>query len=1624
MSLHPMHSNQFSARILSLLKAMLFSAVIIVSFYSSAEAQQLPPYLVTYGKDAKANEGDDDFRQTIFIKLKGSQQDTLWLRIFDPDCGGQIDKSFGGWDTKTRFTLYGGEGAYSAKGITLPNADEKALNSGKVLASEEFGDASKYDAEWFTLGALIPSQGEKVGNDIWFRLNVVTTAGNDANLYNVDVSSNQYYNTGKGDAALLNYKVTAQITKNDQQIVLRFSPQGKSKLMLNDFDLAGAKYYAETALRSNITLKSSADGVWNTNELVLDENEALDAVSVTIGLGNEVPNDVSFYVTDAAGEPIPVQLPLERIIKNTPPEIKYSVVPLADCYSVVFDAKETVDKDKNPITFLWNFGDGTTSTGRRAVHKYAKQDSYTVTLLASDNSGAVWHSSFVKFPMVFNKLPVPEFSIPAVAAINEDIVFDAGKSYDPDGSIKSYFWQFGDKKQGIGKVLTHQYDRAGEYEITLRIEDNSNSPCSFSELTKRIKINASPVASAGQYATVSPGEKVSFDASASKDPDGTIISYVWDFGDGTKGSGIKAPHAYEKPGVYTATLTVTDNAGVKNSTAVDKVNTKVNASPKAKTVLDFTVAEGELFSLDGSESTDPDGFITDFEWDFGDGTTGKGEKVSHYFDKYGKYKVRLKVYDETATQNNWDTTSLVVTVNRQPKALAGKNVIVTQSVVKLDALSSQDQDGKIQKFQWDFDDGKTSDKPVTEHVFEKPGAYKVKLKVEDNAGAENSAASDEIEVVINKKPVAKAGNNRLIAPGDMTTLDATGSYDLDGAIANYTWTISDGRSFTEPKKKISFDKPGIYRVQLRVQDNTLQAEAVDFDEFEIRVNAQPVAIAGNDFLIAPGDPITLDASRSYDPDGAITRFNWKLTDGREFTSMKVPLVFDKPGIVYAVLTIFDNTGVGNNSHSDTLKIHINAAPIANAGNAVYTCESTITLSGENSSDADKDGLSYRWDFGDGTEASGVKVIHRYNKAGTYPVILTVNDGRGLKNSSNSVATKVTINAAPKADAGPDLTICAGEVITFNGGNSSDAEGGVLKYHWDFGDGRTADGINPTLIYKLGGTYKVLLTVTDDSGLPCNFDTDEKIVRIIESPVALAGPDVQTCANTVIKFDGSASKDYDGVVNEFLWDFGDGTTGAGATPTHSYKFPGVYKVVLTITGDLRGECDNTDSDELIVTVSAAPIAVFESPDDYPVGKALVLSGSKSSVEGGSISTYEWDFGDGAKANGAEAKHTYSASGKYAIELKVTSNLKTECNTTILRRYIVINQSPVAKTIDKINTAANEEVIFDGAQSKDEDGTLTKYLWNFGDGQTAEGILVRHKYTVAGKYKASLTVVDNTGLENNSNTQKIDVVVNSAPVPVITCAETGCLNTGMKFSADASSDADGSIQSYLWDFGDGTKSSDKNPMHTYTSAGKYSVTLTVNDGSGQSNSIAKMTKMIRVNTLPVLRLPASLVICPVNPFTFSAGNSFDPDGDSVEYKWSFPDGTVLTGKDVSYSFKAPGNFKVKVTATDKCLCECNTVSGEIAVLVNSSPAIKVSAPAVAYVGGAHDEVLFNASESKDFDGDALTFAWDFGDGTTGTGTTVYHRYTKPGTYKVKVKANDNRNLNCSIANYELSITVKAR
>ncbi|MCB9101309.1 MAG: PKD domain-containing protein, partial [Anaerolineales bacterium] len=794
-------------------------------------------------------------------------------------------------------------------------------------------------------------------------------------------------------------------------------------------------------------------------------------------------------------------------------------------------------------------------------------------------------------------------------------------------------------------------------------------------------------------------------------------------------------------------------------------------------IADQTINESETLTLTVSATDPGTADVLSYSWDFNyDGTFNEvatGPTVSQKFvDGPAIYTVAVRVRDDDYPYNttnggeigqDLDTFRIIVqnvapVAHVEPPvyndAVEGQPVTLTGSAT--DTIS----DMPTLTYDWDLDNNGTfetaNQNPVI-HTWTSGGTYTVTLRVTDKDGASGTATA---KVVVDSIPIAKAGGpytgTEVLPP---VTLNGSGSFDPDGDTLTYMWNFGDGNfssPSTNPTVQHAYQDNGSYTAVLTVIDgrggsNTAQA-VVNIS------NTPPVAVVGGPYPGNEGQPVSFDGSGSYDNspiDDANLTYTWNFGD-----SSPAPASADKVSHTYAdngtytvTLTVTDKDG--STSSASTTAVINNVAPTANAGGPYQTTINIpIPLNGSGL-DVAADTLTYEWDLnGDGIfETPGKNVNASWPTPGVKSITLRVSDEDGGATTS---ATTVNVGSPPTANAGGPYGGPENSVIAFTG-SGSDPDNDPLTYSWTFGDGSSGTGATPSHRYVDNGTYTAILTVNDGRG---GVATSQATVTINNvAPTAKISSPASGNEGQNISFDGSGSSDPGpNDTLTYAWDFGDGSTGTGATVLHRYRDNGTLTVRLTVT-DKDGASNSTLT--TITINNVAPTANISAPsggDEAPGGTTISFDGSGSSDPGlDDTLTYLWDFGDGTPAaNGpATVSHTYIDSGSYTVRLTVTDNDGASNTATV--NVTINNLPPTANAGGPYSTTVDTPVTLSGSGSDIPADPLT-YNWDLDNNGTFEtpGQNVDFTQSTTGTYTVVLQVSDDDG---GSTTASTTVQVNS-------------------------------------------------------------------------------------------------------------------------------------------------------------------------------------------------------------------------------------------------------------------------
>ena len=398
----------------------------------------------------------------------------------------------------------------------------------------------------------------------------------------------------------------------------------------------------------------------------------------------------------------------------------------------------------------------------------------------------------------------------------------------------------------------------------------------------------------------------------------------------------------------------------------------------------------------------------------------------------------------------------------------------------------------------------------------------------------------------------------------------------------------------------------------------------------------------------------------------------------------------------------------------------------------------------------------------------------------------------------------------------------------------------------------------------------------------------------------------------------------------------------------------------------------------IVVGLAPIADFEAYYAYNTVPTTVRFADRST--GTAPLTYSWDFGDGSNSTEANPTHIYIARGLYTVKLTVTNRYgeSTETKTD----YIAIGVAPVARFSADPRTGT---VPFRVKFTDNSIGNPTSWAWSFGDGTESGEQNPVHTYWAGGNYTVIMTATNEYGSSEATKTEYI------IAVPALKSQFTATPSTGKAPLKVVFTDKSiGGPTTWTWNFGDGTNSSEQNPVHTFTSGESYDVSLTVTRGDETDTSV----QVINVNGVPVADFSADKTAVSVGEtISFSDLTRNNP----TSWAWSFGDGTESSQQNPQKSYTVKGIFTVALTSANANGKDSEIKTRYINVGLPPVAEFVISVPVYQNIPSRNTVRFIDKSLNN-----PTNWTWDFGDGQTSGEQNPTHTYTANGLYTVSLTA----------------------
>lgn len=534
----------------------------------------------------------------------------------------------------------------------------------------------------------------------------------------------------------------------------------------------------------------------------------------------------------------------------------------------------------------------------------------------------------------------------------------------------------------------------------------------------------------------------------------------------------------------------------------------------------------------------------------------------------------------------------------------------------------------------------------------------------------------------------------------------------------------------------------------------------------------------------------------------------------------------------------------------------------------------------------------------------------------------------------------------------------------------------------------------------GGISDVTVTLPDGQQLllPAAFDCQVPGVSVSISTDVASGP-----APLTVTFDGGGSTSATGVISEYQWDFGSDATGAGETVSHTFTDVGIHEVTLLVIDDTGASGESTVQIEVVNSAPVAVVSVEPASGTADAPVTVTFDAGASSDADGDIITYDWIIDGLPAGTGATVSHTFGRSGNYDVNLVVTDSRGAISSSRL--HYSVGNSAPVAVFTTTPDTAIGAGpllVTFDASGSHDPDGAITGYQWDFGDGATGTGSTVSHTF-MSGTYTVTLSVEDDEGHTSSVTGQVL--VDNTPPLAQFTVSvdpATGPAPLTVQFDASESSDADGSIVSYAWEFGTSGTGSGVSPEHTFLRSGNQTVTLTVTDNEGATATADLL--VIVSNASPVAA--ASVTAVDGYEVSFSAAGSYDPDGGPLTYSWDVADGSsIITAETFTHTYSQSGDYEVTLVVTDS---ESGTDSRQVVARpINFAPTAIANTDPSPASGYAPLSVNLAATPGSldQHGGEIISYEWKLAGDVISDSAVHDHVFSSEGVHTVTLTVTDN-------------------
>ena len=867
-------------------------------------------------------------------------------------------------------------------------------------------------------------------------------------------------------------------------------------------------------------------------------------------------------------------------IKIQPATVSLPGLPVKNCVPFTYTFSSVINSPDAVVSYLWDFGDGNSSTAANPSHTFAIVGNYKISLKITTASGCVATTSVINGVSAGNK-PTANFSgSPLVACASTPIKFTDLSS----GNVNEWLWNFGDKATSNAKNPSHSYLDTGYFTISLTVR-SSGCPDSISFL-KYIHI-LPPVAQftiKGNCAL--PYKKLFLESSKGAD------TFLWDFGDGTT-SAIKNPtHIYADTGTYPVNLTVTNLSTGCQQTVMRDAQVVIE---KAMFVTnDTSICKNANVNFRSQNINLSK--ISSYNWDFGDDstiTTFLGT-VNHQYTKTGIFNVRLIITNVLKCTDTLIKPVYIKVGGPTAKFTGSSTITCANTSINFTDISLSDGTDPIVQWTWDYGDNTVVNLtgPPFTHIYAKAGFYTVKLKVTDSKGCMDSLV--KLNYILASKPAV-----------DFTTADSASCPFAhvhfislsNGPNLQYLWNFGDGTTSDNANPAHQYTTTNAFTVSLKITDQYGCSDSLQkLNYISITTPKADFALSDSISECPPFFVTFTNLSANY------TSLLWDFGDGNSSPSVNPTHFYYLPGTYIVKLRA---TGPGGCFDEKFATIVVKGPNGILSYTNIIGCDSVTT----NFKASAQDSLIFTWDFGDGgiVKTTDSSISYTYTNSGFYLPRLILEDKNGCQVPIAGTDTVMILSVKSNFNSLPN-TLCEEGNISFI--DSSISNDLITNWQWNFGDSSTSLQQNPTHNYSSRGLYDIRLVASTSFGC---IDTATKsgYIKIAAKPEIDISGNNTGCKLDPLTFNGIFLQPDTSIVT-WQWDFRNGQTSSVQNPpSQTYLTSGNYTVNAVATNS--SGCKDT----AIKAITINPLPVTNAGNDV----SLCL-GSSVQLQVTGANTYQW------------------------------------------------------------------------------------------------------------------------------------------------------------------------------------------------------------------------------------------------------------------------------------------------------------------------------------------------------------------------------------------------------------------